>query len=228
MCTPHYYAPPSDLDVGTGEEMGIPTGIVVGYSPPEEYASYGGADGLPLSIPDMRRMQQAQSESLRQHQAYAAPITPAIDTANGIHTHGQDAPGMPISTSSELAFALERKHPELSISTVTQSSTPEAYVNFSPSEQVSQSPAEHYHAHPQAAYYTTEVQTYHHEQPPVYPVTYPFTNEVQVAQQPSDFGIYSTAGAYSDPLVAPPESLQTTDSFVAYSWGFSDIPDEGF
>jgi hypothetical protein len=112
---PQYFALHSELDIdrpdvhnlGTGEEMGIPTGIIVGYSPPVEYASYGGANGLSLSIPDM---QQAQSEP--QHQAYVSP-TPAIGIASEIHGHGQDAPSMPISTSSELAFALERKRPEL-------------------------------------------------------------------------------------------------------------------
>ena len=120
--TPQYYAPPADLDggrpdghnLGTGEDMSIPTAIVVGYSPPEEYASYGGADELPLSISDMRRLQQAQSEPLLQHQAYVSPSTPAISTTGEIHgPHEQDAPSMPISTSSELAFALESKPPEL-------------------------------------------------------------------------------------------------------------------
>lgn len=99
-------------NLGTGEELGIPSRIVVGYSPSEEYNSYGETDRLPLSISDMRRLQQTQSEPLRQHQAYVSPSTPAIG-----EIHGQDAPSVPISTSSELAFALESKAPEL-VSTI--------------------------------------------------------------------------------------------------------------
>jgi hypothetical protein len=108
---------------------------------------------------------------------------------------------------------------EKPINSVTQTSTPEAFVNFGPDEQVSQCPAEHYRAHQQPTYYTTDVQTYHQEQP-VYQPTYSFGDDVQVAQQPTDFGIYSTTGDYSDPLGAPPvsgDNLQTAESFVAYS-----------
>jgi len=114
---PQYYAPPADLDSGRPEvhnleEIRIP---VVGYSPSEEYNSYGETDRLPLSISDMRRLQQTQSEPLRQHQAYESPSVPAVGATRQIH--GQDAPNMPISTSSELAFALESKPPEL-VSTI--------------------------------------------------------------------------------------------------------------
>ena len=109
---PQYYAPQADLDGGRPEVHNQPTRLVVGYSPSEEYNSYGETDGLPLSISDMRRLQQTQSEPLRQHQAYVSPSTPAIGDI-----HGQGAPSVPISTTSELAFALESKPPEL-VSTI--------------------------------------------------------------------------------------------------------------
>lgn len=101
-------------NLGAGDEMGIPTGIVVGYSLPEECTSCGESNGLPLPIPGMRRVQQATSEPVPQHQAYMSPMTPAIRSTSELYSpHGQDSPSMPISTSSELAFALESKHPEL-------------------------------------------------------------------------------------------------------------------
>jgi hypothetical protein len=120
----YYTTPPADSDVGRaevhnlgGDEMGISAGIVVGYSPPEEYASYGGSEGLPLSIHDMRRLQQAQSEQQQHHHhqaSYVTAVSPAIGTASELQIpHGQDTPSVPISTSSELAFALESKAPEL-------------------------------------------------------------------------------------------------------------------
>ena len=117
--TAQYYTPPSVgrpeiHDFGPGDETRIPSTIVVGYSPPEEYGAYDGSDRLPLSIPDMRRLQQTPSEPLGQHQTYVSPVTSGIGTASEVQSpHGQDSPSVTISTTSELAFALESKPPEL-------------------------------------------------------------------------------------------------------------------
>lgn len=106
---------PSVAEIDSG--MGMETGVVVGYSPPEQYASYQGTEGRPLVHSEVHQLQQQQQdepESLQHCQTYASPITPSTVTGSDMQTpHAHEPPTILMSSSSELAFALESKTPEL-------------------------------------------------------------------------------------------------------------------
>lgn len=108
--------------------------------------------------------------------------------------------------------------------TTTQPSAREAYVTYGSSEHsVTQSPIEPYE-HPSSAisatYYGTEVQQYQ-EQQPAYSSAYPYANDMQpAAPPPSEYGIFSSTGDYSDPMASSHilnSGLHGVEAFAAYS-----------
>ena len=110
---------PSVAEIDSG--MGMGAGVVVGYPPPEEYASYQGTEGTPLVHAEVHQLQQQQQqqqqderESLQHCQTYVSPITPSTVTGSDIQTpHAHEPPAILMDSSSELAFALKSKNPEL-------------------------------------------------------------------------------------------------------------------
>ncbi|KAF8161236.1 hypothetical protein B0H34DRAFT_796056 [Crassisporium funariophilum] len=99
----------SGLDVGSHIEhmpLNLPT-----YSPHEDYAFARQGDGVELIGANEMHHRHHQQQQQQHHQAEGSYPSPASTISPRGSPHVQDAPtsSVPISTSSELAFALESK-----------------------------------------------------------------------------------------------------------------------
>ena len=103
--------------VGIDNCMRMGTGLVP-YSTSEGYCAYAADEEITLVGSDMHRLQQEQQESQHlsaQHsQVYTSSVSSSSVDGGDVPTPlAQDTSSIPIAASSELAFALESKHPEL-------------------------------------------------------------------------------------------------------------------
>jgi hypothetical protein len=102
--------------VGIDDCMRMGTGLVP-YSTSEEYGAYAPDEEITFVASDMHRLQQEQQESQHlsaQHsQVYTSSVSSSSVNGGDVPTPLAQDTSIPIAASSELAFALESKHPEL-------------------------------------------------------------------------------------------------------------------
>ncbi|KAJ3514804.1 hypothetical protein NLJ89_g2170 [Agrocybe chaxingu] len=215
----------SGLDVGNQVEhmghagsMGLGIGAAVGYPPThEEYTfSASAGEGLELvsgSVTD-GHLHQQQSADQQQQEQYPSPASTIAPNSNGQspQPRAQDPPSanVPISTSSELAFALEGK-PGQSSGTA---SPPETYVNYgehSPPEQLQH----------ETSYFPQQLEHQPQDANASFSQTYSFPNGSQQQQPQLDYGVFSSSGSFVDPLATGgvmDNGLQSVEAFVAYTF----------
>ena len=208
---------PAPMSVAFGAAAG-------GYSPHDEFAYPEGVELVD------------QQEDVHQPQ-FASPsstISPGSEPGStGQSPHAQDASSVPISTSSELAFALESKLPE-GVSTlhgtfsqplICDQTAQEGYVNYTNGEHsVVQSPAEQLQQHesyfpPQDQMQLQHCQQQQQADPNVVYPAYAFSADGHMQHPPLDYGVYSTGNEYSDHPSANvlDNGLQSVDAFAVYT-----------
>ncbi|KAH9485044.1 Homeobox protein HD-10 [Psilocybe cubensis] len=215
----HFLGMMSGLDVGHGaESMHVPT-----YTPQEDYQYSNVTDGVELTATSNvqhqhhHQQQQVQPNSDPNYPSPTSTITPRDSPHAQDTTVVTGTPPISISTSSELAFALDSKSNQ-------KANGQEQYLTYGSEPQVAseQDGASYYPAQNQDA----------HTQDSQQEITFPTSNysesysgdasqqQHQQQQQVDMFNVFDPSGHYADPLPAtmPAANIGNgMNAFVAYT-----------
>jgi hypothetical protein len=221
----------SGLDVGSHGEHGM---HLATYSPHEveEYAFSSASEGVelvssasPADVHHQHHQHQQQQQQSPNYPSPASTITPRDSPhAQDASAAGVGTSNVPISTSSELAFALESK-PDQKVPRPGQ----EQYLTYSGSGSEHQNVSEQDGAssvyYPQQQQEQEHISKQHQEQelaypPSGYPEAYAEAHQQQLDSYIAGYSqTLGTSGGYADPSVSVgmDNGMQSVDAFVAYT-----------